>query len=222
MTADSYRAVLFDWRRTLVHDPDLGRWLEKSLTAIGRSPAEAASIERAVIEALERPEYAELDRRMDTSAEQHRTDMLTVFGWAGLDAELSNALYEQDFDPSSHELYPDVIDALTRVRERGIKTGLVSNIHFDLRPELQTQGVLDLLDAVVLSFEHGVQKPDRRIFQIALDELGVRSSETIMVGDSKVHDGAAADLGIKTLILPTLSTFGPRDFGSVLHLLDSR
>ena len=222
MTTNAYRAVLFDWRRTLVHDPDLDWWLEKSLTAIGRSPAEAASIKQALVQAFERPEYAALDLRMDTSAEQHRADMLSVFGWAGLDAELSDALYEQDFDPSSHELYPDVIDALTRVREAGMKTGLVSNIHFDLRPELQSQGVFDLLDAVVLSFEHGVQKPDRRIFQIALDALHVLSSETIMVGDSNVHDGAAADLGIKTVILPPLSTFGPRDFGAVLDLLDCR
>jgi HAD superfamily hydrolase (TIGR01509 family) len=133
---------------------------------------------------------------------------------------LSEALYERGFDPASHELYPDVIDTLTLVRARGMKTGLVSNIHFDLRSELQAQGVLDLLDAVVLSFEHGVQKPDREVFQIALDALDIRPTETIMVDDSEVHDGAAANLGITTVILPTLSEFGPRDFGRVFRLLD--
>ena len=49
MTINAYRAVLFDWRRTLVHDPDLDWCLEKSLTAIGRSPAEAASIKQALV-----------------------------------------------------------------------------------------------------------------------------------------------------------------------------
>jgi HAD superfamily hydrolase (TIGR01509 family) len=217
----TYRAVLFDWRRTLVHDPPLEWWLARAFESRNRRPTEAeeAALTQAIIDAFARPEYAELDRRMDTSAEQHRTDMMTVFGWAGLAGELAEALYELDFDPATHDLYPGMIEVLRDVRSRGLRTSLVSNIHFDLRPELKAKGVLDLFDAVILSFEHGVQKPDSEIFRIALDALGVVAAEAIMVGDSEAHDGGAASLGITTLILPPLTDLGPRDFSPLLDLL---
>jgi HAD superfamily hydrolase (TIGR01509 family) len=80
--------------------------------------------------------------------------------------------------------------------------------------------VLDLFDVVILSFEHGVQKPDSGIFRIALDALGVVATEAIMVGDSEAHDGGAASLGVTTVILPPLADLGPRDFSPLLELLD--
>jgi HAD superfamily hydrolase (TIGR01509 family) len=220
----TFRAVLFDWRRTLVHDPPIDRWLSTAFASIGRQPtvAESASIRQALIDAFERPEYAALDRRMDTSAEQHRADMMTVFGWAGLDGPLADALYEVDFDPNTHALYPGVVQVLTDIRRRGLKTALVSNIHFDLRPELEQKAVLDLFDVIILSFEHGIQKPDPEIFQLALDASGVEASDAIMVGDSEAHDGGAASLGITTVILPRLTDFARRDFSPVLHLLDEQ
>jgi HAD superfamily hydrolase (TIGR01509 family) len=216
-----YRAILFDWRRTLVHDPDLTWWVTEGLASVGvaADSGSIASIEERVVAAFERPEYLQLERSLDTSADLHRQGMLTVFEWAGLDEALANALYELDFDPASHPLYPDVAEALSAIHAMGIKAALVSNIHFDLRPELAEQGILDLLDAVVLSFEHGIQKPDPRMFELALDALGVTPSEAVMVGDTPRSDGGAAAIGVTTIILPTLRDFGPRDFGPVLNLL---
>lgn len=216
-----YRAVLFDWRRTLVHDPDLSWWVTQALTSVGRPADDAAvtSIIQRVDHAFREPEYVEREPFLDTSAELHRTALMAAFEQAGLDPPLAKALYERDLDPASHPLYPDVSAALTAIHELGIKTALVSNIHFDLRPELAEQGILDMLDAVVLSFERGIQKPDPRMFEMALDALGVRAGEAVMVGDSATNDGAAAAVGITTVILPTLGEFGPRAFGPVLNLL---
>jgi len=215
-----FRAVLLDWRRTLVHD-DLSWWVPESLESLGR-PADAAtvtSIERRVIAAFDRPEYLELERTIDRSADLHRQGMMTIFGWAGLDGDLAEALYEQDFKSASHLLYPDVVEMLEAVRALGVKTALLSNIHFDLRPELKEQGILDLFDSVILSYEHGIQKPDPGLFQLALDELGVEPAEALMVGDSPTNDGGAAMLGIPTLILPPQEEFGPHGLDIVVDLL---
>jgi FMN phosphatase YigB (HAD superfamily) len=44
-------------------------------------------------------------------------------------------------------------------------------------------GLGALVDLYVLSFEHGVQKPERSLFQIALDALGPNPPQVLMVGD---------------------------------------
>ena len=118
-------------------------------------------------------------------------------------------MYEQDFKPASHRLYPDVVETLEAVRALGVRTALLSNIHFDLRPELKDQGILDLFDSVVLSYEHGIQKPDPKLFRMALDELGVEPTDALMVGDSPTNDGGGVELGVTTSSCPQ-KEFGPR------------
>jgi HAD superfamily hydrolase (TIGR01509 family) len=47
----------------------------------------------------------------------------------------------------------------------------------------------------VLSYEHGVQKPDPRLFRTACTALGVEPRDVLMVGDDRRADGGAAALG---------------------------
>ena len=62
-------------------------------------------------------------------------------------------------------------------------------------------------DEIVLSYEVGCVKPQRRIFEIALERLGLPASQVLMVGDNAHDDGGATHLGMRTLILPR--TAGP-------------
>ena len=75
------------------------------------------------------------------------------------------------------------------------------------------------MSAYILSFEHGVQKPDSRIFILAREHLGVSASETLMVGNRPERDGGAVHAGIRTLLLP-LEGGLRRGLRSVLALLD--
>jgi HAD superfamily hydrolase (TIGR01509 family) len=72
----------------------------------------------------------------------------------------------------------------------------------------------------VLSFEHGFQKPDPRMFIRALETLNVEPQEALMVGDSPTNDGAAARLGILTLILGRYDGLGARGLDRVARLVD--
>jgi HAD superfamily hydrolase (TIGR01509 family) len=140
---------------------------------------------------------------IDSSADLHREASLEVFARHGLDAELAEALYALDADPGNHPLYPDAERVLREVRSRGVGLALVSDFHVDLRPVLAAHGIADLFDAWVLSFEHGIQKPDVRMFTLALDALEVSPEDALMVGDRATHDGGAVAAGIATLILPS-------------------
>lgn len=204
--------MLFDWRGVLALDPELSWWIRRALESLGR-PTELPTIEAHVhdLEAAEGlPEVVDAMRYVDCSLEQNRSSMMFMFERAGFDAELAEALYQLDFDPASHPLYPDVPEVLATIRDLGIRTAVVSDIHFDLRTDLAHHGVGHLFDAYVLSFEHGFQKPDPRMFALALDALEVGPGDALMVGDRASHDGGAAAVGIATLLLPPMHELGPR------------
>jgi HAD superfamily hydrolase (TIGR01549 family) len=135
----------------------------------------------------------------------------------GIDAELAEAMWQLNCEPIAWPLFPDAAEVVRDIREWGCKTALVSDYHADLRPHLR-EGGIDL-DAYVISFEHGFQKPDPRMFTTALELLDVEAADALMVGDRASHDGAASNVGIDTLILPTRPKFGPRGLDVILGML---
>lgn len=211
-------AVLFDWRGTLAHSPPRRWWAERGLEAAGR-PAidqQVARVEAALHEA------GAVDG-IDASAEVHRRETLAIFARHGLDDALAAALYALDADPANHPLYPDAEPVLRDLKAQGVAIAVVSDFHVDLRPMLAAQGVAELCDCCIVSSEHGVQKPDVRIFTLALDALGVPASHALMVGDRASHDGGAAAAGITTLILPPPpAEVVPRGLDVVIGFVEER
>lgn len=217
------KAALFDWRGTLVADFPDSWWLERAYRNLARAPAqgEIVRVAEALAQAADEDDVRPGFLTEDCSADLHREHNFNWFRRAGLDDELSVALYELDFDPAAHPFYVDVASTLETLRARGIHVAIVSDIHFDLRPEFKTAGLDLYVSAFVLSFEHGVQKPDRRIFEIALDQLGVEPSAAVMFGDRASRDGGAAALGVPTVILPPLLYVGERGLKRFLGLWES-
>jgi putative hydrolase of the HAD superfamily len=97
--------------------------------------------------------------------------------------------------PAAWAPYPDAAEVLRTLRERGVPVGVVSNIGWDLRPVFREHGLDPYVDVYVLSYEHGIQKPDPRLFATACEALGADSHRTLMVGDDRRADGGAAALG---------------------------
>ena len=78
---------------------------------------------------------------------------------------------------------PGAVETLTALRERGLKTGLITVCSEDvalLWPETDFHG---LFDVEVFSATCGLRKPDPRIYRLALDELGVEAEKAMFVGD---------------------------------------
>ncbi len=93
------------------------------------------------------------------------------------------------------QLHPGVIETLQWLKKRDCRIGSVTNrgLGGDIfREELQHYGVLDLFDVLSISCEVGYLKPHPRIFEHALDTLGVDPANTVMVGDSLRADVAGA------------------------------
>src|SRR5512133_1866380 len=88
--------------------------------------------------------------------------------------------------------YPEVPGALARLRAGGARLAVVSNWDVSLHDVLERTGLRALLDAVVISAELGVAKPDPAIFRAALDRLGATAADAMHVGDSLEADVAGA------------------------------
>ncbi len=84
---------------------------------------------------------------------------------------------------------------------RKYRLALVSNCSTGLSEVLRTLGVSDLFDSIVLSYEVGVRKPDRRIYVQALRSLMLEPHECIFVADEISDLEGAREVGLKTLLV---------------------
>jgi putative hydrolase of the HAD superfamily len=103
---------------------------------------------------------------------------------------------------SREEIDPEagaVVAALARDHRLAIVTNGAGDVQ---REKLSRTPFARHLSAIVISMEEGIGKPDPRIFQRALDLMGVAATEAVMVGDSLVRDVAGARrAGIATVWL---------------------
>jgi FMN phosphatase YigB (HAD superfamily) len=157
---------------------------------------------------------------IDADRDVHRETYYAVFADADLDAELADALYAVESDPRCNPFAVDAAPVLRAIAHRGIRIGVLSDIHFDLRPAFAAAGLGDVVDAFVLSFEYGMQKPEEGFFRAALAALGTPPERTLMVGDRPGPDGGAVALGMPTLLLPPLTGVGDQRLSLAARLLD--
>ena len=90
------------------------------------------------------------------------------------------------------QLRPDIDTLLRKLRQRGLRLGIVANQPEAMRERLERAGIGDLFDHHGLSSITGIRKPDPRAFTLAAQAIGVAPSECIMVGDRIDNDIAPA------------------------------
>ncbi len=101
------------------------------------------------------------------------------------------------------ELVPSSVEpALAALRQRGLKLTIVSNANGKLRALFERLALAGCVDCLLDSHIEGVEKPDPRFFEIALERSGARRETTIHVGDLYQVDviGARA-AGLRAILL---------------------
>ncbi len=122
-------------------------------------------------------------------------------------------------------LFPSSMEILQFLKARGIAVGLVSNGECAFqRAKLHSSGLDRILEAIVISGEVGIAKPDPKIFRIALEQLRADPRETLFVGNNPWTDIAGAtDAGMDTLLITNSAeshgaTYTGRDVSVIMEL----
>jgi putative hydrolase of the HAD superfamily len=111
---------------------------------------------------------------------------------------------------------PAAADALAVARAAGLATGVISNSNGSIASILGSLGFLPYLDFVLDSFVVGVEKPDPRIFRMALERAGVEAGDAVYVGDLYSIDVLGArSVGMSAILLDPGACWGARDCPAV-------
>lgn len=101
-------------------------------------------------------------------------------------------LYAHYERPEAWCVAADARACLELLRTRGVRVALISNWDDRLRATLEGMELVSAFDALLISGEEGVEKPDPEIFLRAAGRLGVRPECSLMVGDDPDFDAVGA------------------------------
>ena len=133
--------------------------------------------------------------------------------------DLPRKLYGEFVKHETYRLYADSLPALRALRERGVLLGVISNWEDWLEQLLGHLEIDAFFAATVISGRAGVEKPDPRIFALALESLGLAPHEAVHVGDSVRHDvEGARGAGLLPVLVDRLGQQPPGDYLCVADL----
>jgi epoxide hydrolase-like predicted phosphatase len=114
----------------------------------------------------------------------------------GLDEPATEELLAELWDWYSGELNTEMADYFQRLRPR-YRTAILSNAAAGGRREEERRyGFSAMADVLVYSYEVGIEKPDRRVYEITCERLGVRPNEVVFLDDLEVNVVAARQIGM--------------------------
>ena len=209
------RAVLFDLDDTLVHIP---KRLDARDEAVDWEPVTRAQVKllssvigadvadkldlfgflasfwseyasrypepRALMPPLEETQWQQGERLLGQM-------MRSQLGVSTRTTECWRSLFQVNPDAFGRACFPDAFQTLTTLREMELHLCVVTNriAPSDLvKTELEALGLDAMFDAVLSAGEVGFRKPHTKLFERALDILGARAVDTVMVGDNYLLD----------------------------------
>jgi putative hydrolase of the HAD superfamily len=219
----SVRTLLLDAGGVLVK-PSFARVAEAlRARGVAAEPAALAAAEPRAKRALDRPPSPGLS----SDAERGWHYFNLVLAQAGIarspatDAALLDVKAWHDRYNLWEDVPADVRPSLARLRAVGLRLAVVSNANGTLRLLFERLGLTPAFEVVLDSAEEGVEKPDARLFRMALERLGGDAATALHVGDIYHVDvvGARA-AGIRPVLLDEAGLYPEADCPRVRSLAE--
>lgn len=190
----SIRAVIFDYGEVLCRLAPLGRF------------APIAGILKITPERL-------VQRYMQNRLDYDRGDLTAAQYWSGFARETGVTLGQSQIEELDRldcglwwNLDPQILDWVDRLRDAGIKAGVISNMFIGLARQIRQRAPwLNHFDDYTFSAELRVTKPDPAIYRHSLRQLGVNANQALFLDDRDTNVAGARALGMEGLLYSTVS-----------------
>lgn len=187
------RALLFDAGDILYFRPNRGQHLKAFLDQLGvvdrrLPPAEAGALKSQAYHG-------------QITQSQYWAEILRLYGVTD-PALVERGKEAMDLDDNNIEVMAGVPETLKRLKAEGFLLAVVTDTAAPIHTKLawfERGGFGDVWDSVISSKEMGAQKPDRAIFDAALEQLGVTVGQAVFVGHSPEELDGARAMGMKTI-----------------------
>jgi putative hydrolase of the HAD superfamily len=115
---------------------------------------------------------------------------------------IARIVHETYFHAGAWKLFDDVLPTLDALKARGVRMGLISNWDSSLEPIIMDLGLGHYFATIIASTVVRMHKPQRQIFDLALERIGCAASEAIHVGDHLQADvGGARQAGLTPVLI---------------------
>ena len=159
-------------------------------------------------------QLTELERQSDAglvSRSEFYNSVVAITG-VSMDDAINKYYSVENYNQSS-------VDLIKQVKATGrYKIGLLSNIGRGwLDDFLPIMNSMNLFDAVILSSDIGIIKPDPKIFELMAEKLGVNTDECIMIDDTPVNIASAINTGMQGIIFDSIDQ-AKTDLGKLIEI----
>lgn len=180
-----YSTIFFDWGGVIANDPG-DDFLRQLLKNVGATDEQIAQIMPTYMRAFMRGQISEHEywqQLKDNYALQIPENIAGEFTkWKGLNAN------------------QDILDLAEEARSRGLKIAILSNVMEPSYKVLRDAGHYGRFDEVIASCEVGYAKPDREIYEIALERLDATGEQCIFIDDKQRCLDPAKAMGFTTVL----------------------
>lgn len=122
--------------------------------------------------------------------------------------DLVQELYATFSASTSYKVFDDVLPVLRELEGAGFRLGLISNFEGWLQNILVEQELGESFEVSVISGLEGVEKPDVRIYEVAIERAGVEPQRAVHIGDSMAMDvRPAKEVGMNAVLLDRVGRY---------------
>ena len=190
-----FRAVFFDVGETLIHvEPSFADLFVTVLAGAGHERSED-DFRDASAHVYARFSEAARDGSMWTTSPERSRDFWTsvydrMLGELHVpDGDgLASTLYREFTRMENYVLFDDVRPTIVSLQEAGLLLGIVSNFEAWLEDWFGLHDLVETFPVRVISGLEGIEKPDERIYRLALERAGVEATDAAYVGDNPEFD----------------------------------
>ncbi|MHC4086701.1 MAG: HAD family hydrolase [Planctomycetota bacterium] len=187
---ETIKSVIFDWGGVLIEDPAPGlmRYCAKILH-------------------VAREDYIKVHSKF--ADDFHKGLICEDTFWEKICSELNvpkpnvRSLWTDAFK-AAYVPRADMFSMAASLQENGYRTAVLSNTEVPAMQYFHQQRY-DMFDVLVFSCAEGVQKPDRKIYELTLEKLGSEAEQSVFIDDNPEYINGAKEAGLNTILFENIN-----------------